>query len=134
MKSTILSVITYGAQNSSLNSNQERRIQVEQRSMERCMLNIRITDHVTNQDLMTRSGIKDALEKAKELKWQTQRRNDLKLTKLTENWIQNDGTRKRLKQEKRSEDEIENHWQIGEKKQIIDQPGKKRKSHLSKIG
>jgi hypothetical protein len=111
MDSTILPVLTYGAQAWSLNKDQEKRIQVEQRSMERCMLGVRMTDHVTNEALRAKSGIKDALEKAKELKWDfaghVQRRDDANLTKKIENWVPSDGSRKIGRQQKRWRDEIE---------------------------
>jgi hypothetical protein len=111
MDSVILPVLTYGCQSWSLSSNDEKKIQIEQKSMERKILKLSLLDHVTNERIRKITKIKDALIHAKELKWNyaghVQRLTDDRWTKKVEIWIPTNGTRSRGHQKKRWQDEIE---------------------------
>ena len=60
-------------------------LKVAQRKMERAMLGVSLRDHVTNQDLRRRTGVKDIVERMATLKWNwaghTARMSDDKWTK-----------------------------------------------------
>jgi hypothetical protein len=111
MDSIILPILTYGAQTWSLSKDNERKLCVEQRAMERKMLKISKTKHLTNEEIREKSKIKDVLVHAKTLKWNfcghVQRLSDERWTKIVENWTPIDGKRKRGHQLKRWQDEIE---------------------------
>ena len=111
MDSVILPIFTYGAQTWSLSKENERKLQVEQRAMERKILKISRLDHITNVEIRTRTKIKDVLLHAKMLKWNfcglCQRISDGRWTKKVENWIPQNGKRRCGNQQKRWRDEIE---------------------------
>lgn len=111
MDGVILPILTYGAQSWSLSSENERKIQVEQRGMERRILKVSRIQHITNEEIRRKTKIKDALVHAKELKWNyaghVQRLTDDRWTNKIENWIPRDGRRNRGHQLKRWRDEIE---------------------------
>lgn len=110
--SVILPTFTYGAQAWSLSKAHERRLQTEQRAMERRILKISLLQHQTNENIRKITKFKDVLQKSRELKWDwcghVQRREiDSRWSKCVENWIPNDGRRKRGHQLKRWNDDIE---------------------------
>jgi Reverse transcriptase (RNA-dependent DNA polymerase) len=111
MDSVILPILTYGAQTWNLSSENERKLQVEQKAMERRILGISRIQHITNEIIRSRTKFKDALLHAKEIKWNfaghVQRLNDDRWTKLVENWLPVNGKRNRGHQLKRWRDEIE---------------------------
>jgi hypothetical protein len=111
MDCVILPIFTYGAQTWSLSKENERKLQVEQRAMERKILKISRLDHITNEEIRKKSKIKDLLLHAKTLKWNfcghVQRTTDERWTKIVENWTPPNGRRKRGHQLKRWSDEIE---------------------------
>lgn len=59
---------------------------------------ISLQEHRTNEEIRRITGINDALEKARELKWDyaghVMRMNTLRLPRLIYNWTPNDGRRK----------------------------------------
>lgn len=66
MDCVILPILTYGAQTWSLTVDEERRIQSEQKSMERKILKLSLLEDVTNSRIRSIAQIKDALLHAKE--------------------------------------------------------------------
>lgn len=110
MDSVILPVLTYGAQTWTLTCADERRLQAEQKAMERRILKISLLQHETNESIRNITKIKDVLEKARELKWDwaghVQRMPDDRWTKSIENWNPKDGKRNRGHQLKRWRDDI----------------------------
>jgi hypothetical protein len=120
MDSIVLTVFTWGAQSWTLSKADERKLQVEQRAMERKLLKKSLYDHITNEELRKMSGIKDVLEKARELKWDfaghVQRMGDDRWAKKIVNWTPSDGKRSKGHQLKRWSDEIESvglaRWKI----------------------
>lgn len=111
MDSVILPVFTYGAQTWTLSLNLGKKLQTEQKAMERTILRISLRQHKTNEEIRGITGLKDVLTKARELKWDfaghVLRMNDTRLPKLVCNWTPLDGKRKSGHQLKRWSDDIE---------------------------
>lgn len=86
----VLPVLTYGCQTWNLSEKQRERLDVEQRTMERLMLNVRWDDKISNGKLRKMSGIKSVRVKTKKLKWSwdghIQRHDDSRWPKKVENW------------------------------------------------
>jgi len=120
MDSVILPTFTWGAQTWSLSKEHERRLQVEQRTMERRMLKLSLWDHVSNDRVRNTTKIKDVLIKARELKWDfaghVQRMNDDRWAKRVVNWTPTNGKRSKGHQLRRWSDGIEDvglgRWKI----------------------
>lgn len=120
MDGVILPTFTWGAQTWNLSKEHQRRLCVEQRTMERKILKISPWDHVTNEEIRSITKIKDVLEKARELKWDfaghVQRLHDERWAKRVTNWTPKDGKRKIGHQLKRWSDDIEavglGRWKI----------------------
>lgn len=64
-----LPVFTYGAQTWSLTDQQTEKLAVAQRNMERSMMNIRLSDQISNKNIRKTTKIKDVVQSTKELKW-----------------------------------------------------------------
>ena len=78
MNTVILPSMTYGAETWSLTNRQREKLAVTQRSMERSMLGVTRRDKIRNEDLRSRTGVKDLIEKVIELQssqWQSQRKS-----------------------------------------------------------
>lgn len=112
LDSIILSVMTYGPQSWSLSKAQGKKLQAEQKAMERRILRISLMQHRTNELIRTITGIEDVLTRARELKWNftglEMRMDTNRLLLLILNWTPQDGSRKRGHQKLRWSDDIEN--------------------------
>jgi hypothetical protein len=65
----ILSTFTYGCQTWSLTNKQKGKLQIAQRSMERRMINVKLSDKISNEKLRKITKLIDVKEKTSELKW-----------------------------------------------------------------
>jgi hypothetical protein len=68
MNTVILPSMTYGAETWSLTKRHRHKLAVTQRSMERSMLGVTRRDKIRNEDLRSRTGVKDVIEKVTEAK------------------------------------------------------------------
>eukprot|EP00795_Rhopilema_esculentum_P007734 gene7734-biopygen8973 len=68
MNTVILPSMTYGAETWSLTNRHREKLAVTQRSMERSMLGVTRRDKIRNEDLRSRTGVKDVIEKVIEAK------------------------------------------------------------------
>ena len=59
MDTVILPALTYAAETWSLTKHQEKKLAVAKRSMERLLLNITKRDHIRNEIIRPRAGVKD---------------------------------------------------------------------------
>jgi hypothetical protein len=107
----VLPVFTYGAQTWSLTEDSKEKLAIAQRSMERSMMNIRLSDKISNAKIRKITKVKDVICAAKELKWNwaghIQRYSDERFPKLVEIWNPTDGHRSRGRPKIRWKDEIE---------------------------
>lgn len=69
MDTCILPCLTYGCQTWSLSEVNAKRISTCQRAMERSILGIKLKDRERNEDIRKKTGIRDALEHARRMKW-----------------------------------------------------------------
>lgn len=90
MNMCILPVFTYGSSSWTLTDHNARRLQIEQRSMERIILNVSKLNKIRNEVNRKRSAIKDVLTHALEQKWRwaghQARYDDSRIAKITEKW------------------------------------------------
>lgn len=111
MDSCILPVLTYGSQCWKLTDELKERIAVTQRNMERSMMNIKLSDKISNTKIRKKSNIKDIQTTSNELKWSwaghVQRYQDNRWTIRVENW-EPKGRRKPGRPKTRWSDEFHN--------------------------
>ncbi len=98
----ILPVMTYGSTTWSLTKKQQELIRVAQRGMERRMMGITRCDRVRNKEIRRRTGVKDAINEASNLKWNwaghIMRRPDKRWTKRVTEWQPRESERSRGRQ------------------------------------
>ena len=108
----VLPVFTYGTQALPLSQTAQEKLRVAQRSMERSMMNIRLTDQVNSQRIRKTTKVKDVVETAKQLKWNwaghISRYEDDRLPKVVETWTPRNCTRSRGRPHLRWKDDIQN--------------------------
>ena len=113
----ILPVMTYGAQTWSLTARQEEKLRVAQRAMERRMLGITRRDRIRNEEIRRRTGVKDVILEANNLKWSwaghIARRQDNRWTRRVTEWRPRgeEARRSRGRQRRRWRDVFPRDWQ-----------------------
>ena len=110
----ILPVMTYGAQTWSLTKQQQNKLRVMQRAMERRMLKVTRRDRIRNEEIRRRTKLKDVITVATALKWKwaghvIRRSDDRWSTRIT-TWYPREGSRRRGRQKKRWRDEFPTNW------------------------
>lgn len=94
----ILPAMTYGAQTWAPTERHKTKLSVNQRAMERSMLNVRKSDRLRNEEVRKRTRVTDVITTIRKLKWQwaghIMRTNDNRWTRLTTEWTPRDGQRK----------------------------------------
>lgn len=107
-ESCILPCLTYGCQTWSLRKEDEERIAVCQRKMERSILGIRIADRVSNSTIRKQTKFIDAKRRVRLLKWNWAghvcRLENNRWTKIVTEWTPLEGKRKQGRQRKRWRD------------------------------
>ena len=118
MDGCLLPCLSYGSQTWILNKNATDKIQKTQRAMERSILNIRLKDKVKTCKIREKTGVIDALQHMRKLKWKwaghVARLSDERWTYLTTIWAGPSGKRARSHPKQCWVDKIEkhagNHW------------------------
>ena len=86
----VLPVFTYGIQALPLSQNAKEKLSAAQWSMERSMLNIRLSDQINSQRIRRTTKVKDVVVTAKQLKWNwaghLSRYEDGRLPRVIEAW------------------------------------------------
>jgi hypothetical protein len=86
----ILPVFTYGSACWTLTDHHARRLQTEQRAMERIILKVSKRDHIRNETNRKKSKIKDVITHEMEQKWRwagnVARFDDNRWSKISEGW------------------------------------------------
>lgn len=105
---SVLPTLTYGCQSWSLKKEDEKKLSICQRKMERSMLGIRQKDKIKNKTIRKRTKIKDVVETIRSYKWKWAghicRMDNSRWAKRISEWIPRDGSRSRGRPEKRWED------------------------------
>eukprot|EP00795_Rhopilema_esculentum_P008762 gene8762-biopygen9749 len=111
MNTVILPSMTYGAETWSLTNCQRQKLAVTQRSMKRSMLGVTRRDKIRNEDLRSRTGLKDVIEKVIEAKgkWagHVARMKNHEWAKKTTEWTPWYRKREKGRPKRRWRDEIE---------------------------
>lgn len=104
----ILPCLTYGCQTWILRKNDENRMSVQQRKMERSMLNIKLSDRKLNKQIRKETKITDVVKRIRSLKWSWAghlcRMAENRWTKRIVEWIPLDAPRKKGRPKMRWED------------------------------
>lgn len=104
-ETAIMPSLMYGCQSWSLRKEDEDRLAICQRKMERSMLNIKLQDRIKNIDIRRKTKICDILSRIKKLKWQWAghicRMENSRWTKRVTEWIPREGKRSKGRQRKR---------------------------------
>lgn len=86
----ILPVLTYGMETMALTVKSANRLKITQRAIERTMLGIHLRDHIRNEEIRSKTKVKDVMERIATLKWSwvghVARQDDTKWTKQILNW------------------------------------------------
>jgi hypothetical protein len=114
----ILPVMTYESETWNTTQRLEKKLAINQRGMERSMLNIRKIDKIRNEHIRKQTKVIDITRTIKRNKWRwaghVARQQDNRWTKLTTEWQIMDGKRKPGRQSTRWRDEIQsflrNDW------------------------
>lgn len=105
---TILPCLTYGCQTWSLRKEDEEKIAICQRKMEKSMLGIKHSDKISNKEIRNKTKLIDVKERTRILKWNWAghicRQENNRWTKKVTEWIPRDGKRKKGRQKKRWRD------------------------------
>jgi Reverse transcriptase (RNA-dependent DNA polymerase) len=108
----VLPVFTYGSQTWALTETDKQKIAVAQRNMERSMLNIRLSDQISNEKIRKTTKVKDVVETMSQLKWSwaghIARYPQNRLPTIIEDW-QPETKRRRGHPKARWRDAIANH-------------------------
>lgn len=98
MDTAVLPVQVYSTQTLPLTSESMRKLAVCQRSMERILLKINLSDRIPNQVIRERTKIADVIERTRSQKWEwaghVERIQDNRWTKMVTNWIPYDYSRR----------------------------------------
>ncbi|KAI8427328.1 hypothetical protein MSG28_001907 [Choristoneura fumiferana] len=112
--SCILTCLTYGCQTWPCTSKISQKLITCQRSMERSMLSIRLSDRCKSSTIRKRTKVSDVLLKIKRLKWSWTghiiRTNREKWTKDVMEWYPRNGKRRKGRPIKRWEDDLPKGW------------------------
>ena len=110
----ILPILTYGAQTWSLTESQKSKLKVCQRAMERSILGVRRTDRIRNTELRSKTRIIDLGVKTAKLKWDWAghvcRMNPERWTKISTDWIPEEGHRIRGRPKRRWRDDLDTFY------------------------
>jgi hypothetical protein len=111
--SCVLPTFLYGCQTWSLTNKQKEKFSIAQREMERKLLNIKISDKISNEKIRKKTKIIDVCLKMNELKWNwaghfSRHENMKRWPRLIENYQPN-GKRKRGRTKTRWVDNIKNY-------------------------
>lgn len=108
----IVPVLTYGSQTWSMSRNLEKKLEVNQRAMERSLLKISRFQKIRNESIREITKFEDVVQKANIQKWKwaghVTRLEDNRWTKRTTEWIPRDGLRRVGRQCKRWRDDLTN--------------------------
>ncbi|KAJ8714787.1 hypothetical protein PYW08_004768 [Mythimna loreyi] len=111
MDMCILPILTYGAQTWSLTNIQKSKLKVCQRAMERSILSVKLTDHVRNTTLRSKTQIVDVAQKAAQLKWDWAghvcRMSSELWARKTQDWCPDTATRGRGRPRRRWRDDLD---------------------------
>ena len=106
--STILPAMLYGSETWSLTKEEELKLEVTERAMERIMLGISLKDHITNEEIRRRSKVQDVVELSRinKLNWagHVSRMKDGRWTQKVMNWYPRDVKRPAGRPPRRWED------------------------------
>lgn len=109
-ESCVLPVLSYGCQTWSITKEQEKKIEIWQRSVERSLLNITRKDKINNRKLRETTLVKDAAIHIRKLKWQwaghVARSDNSRWIKVVTEWIPLNKRRKKGRPLMRWQDEI----------------------------
>ncbi|KAI8441227.1 hypothetical protein MSG28_014876 [Choristoneura fumiferana] len=116
--SSILPILTYGAQTWSLTEIQKSKLKVCQRAMERSILSVKRTDRIRNTTLRSKTCIADVGRETARLKWDWAghicRMHPKRWAQVTTQWAPLDGQRRRGRPIRRWRDDLDafrNDWQ-----------------------
>ena len=102
--------MNYGAETWTTTKALENKLRTTQRAMERRMLQISIRDKVRCTEIREKTGVKDIIQKIKEVKWRwaghVARLNDNRWTKRITDWQPRAGKRKQGRQKTRWRDDL----------------------------
>ena len=109
----VLPVFTYGSQTWALTKQSKDKLAVAQRDMERSMMNVRLSDHISNERIRRKTKVKDVVYAAQELKWNWAghicRYPPERLPITIEKWIPRNAKRRCGRPKTRWEDDIKEH-------------------------
>ena len=111
MDTVILPGMAYGAETWALTKQQEKKVAMAQRSMERLLLNTTKRDKIRNELIRCKTGVKDVIERVRCMRGQwaghVAGMNNTRWAKITSEWIPREGKRVRGRPKRRWRDNIE---------------------------